>query len=398
MKPATRTSQLKESAVRKYIPLAEAATARGLEVLRLNIGQPDTPTPDAFWQALKNLDLKTLGYAHSAGLAELRAAIAHSYADYGLAAQHVLITAGGSEALSFAFHSCLDMGQEILVFEPFYSNYRTLAQISGVSLRAVATTLADDFRLPALTVIEEQLGAQTKAILISNPDNPTGKVYSETELRMLLTLADKHDLWLIVDEVYRDFVYDQTSPTPSIYQFATAAQRERIVVIESISKKFSACGARVGAVLSTNTALNQEMLKLAQARLAVATVDQLGALAIYESDQQEYLREAIASYAQRQQILFKGLQEIPGVKVPQVGGAFYLVAELPVADSEEFCRWLLTDFSENGQTLLLTPAKDFYTSAAGKSQVRICYAVATGKLERAIELLKVALARYTEAQ
>lgn len=401
MQIAQRANKLPESPIRKLVPLAEAARQKGVEVLPLNIGQPDIETPAVFWQAVEQSRRKVLAYEHSAGMKDLRAALANNYAQFGaeLTFEDVLITHGGSEAVQFALQVCLDAGDTLLAFEPFYANYRTLAQQLGVEVLGMPTLLPSNFQLPPLAEIEASLSPGVKAILISNPDNPTGKVYTEAELRQLLDLAVKHDLWLIVDEVYRDFCYG-AAQFHSILQIATGQELERVIVIDSISKRYSACGARVGALISKNKTVQAAALKCAQARLAVGTIDQLGALALYQADLQSYLAEVRAEYAKRQQILLVGLRGIPGVVVPEVSGAFYLLLDLPVASAEAFAKWLLTDFyyqTETGEkyTVMLAPAQDFYTDPKrGLSQVRIAYVLEQEKLQLAVQVLAAGLMKY----
>lgn len=391
-----RAKSLPLSPIRKLMPLADAAKQKGIQVLHLNIGQPDIKTPSEFWDGVRDFRVDTLGYAHSAGEAKLRAAIAEDYKHYGvddLTAENVQVTFGGSEALQIALQVCLNPGEKVLMPEPFYANYRTLAQAVGVGIATIKTELKHNFKLPSLAEAEGAISSEVKAMIISNPDNPTGKVYTEEELKEILAIADKFGLWLIVDEVYKDFVYEPAKFT-SIFSLASESQLEKIIVVDSISKKFSACGARVGALISKNKEVLGMALKYAQARLSVGTLDQAGALALYEADLREYLANVNTEYQLRQKNLLQGLKSIPGVVVPEVSGAFYLIAELPV-DGEDFARWLLEEFSYKNSTVMLAPAGGFYSDPhTGKNQVRMAYVLEVEKLELAVECLREALQKY----
>jgi aspartate aminotransferase len=382
--------------------LADAAVARGVEVIKLNIGQPDFATPKAFWQRIDHDRPDVVSYESSAGMPQLREAVAADYSNYGgqdLSSADVLITVGASEAVSIALQIALDQGDELLVPEPFYANYKTIAQMFNINVKGIARDFASGFALPFAEVFAGHITSKTKAIMISNPDNPTGKVYSEEELFMLANLAEKHNLWLIVDEVYKDFVFNGTKFLSLLNLDKFAQFQSRVIVLDSISKKFSACGARIGAIITRNKEAIAAGNKYCQARLSAGVIDQLGALSLYEAGLNDFLKTTVNNmYLQRKRTLETGLRTIPGVEVPEVSGAFYLFVKLPVTDSWKFATWLLESFSFEGATVMLAPGSGFYENPSDGAQfVRLAYVIEEGKLEKAAKVLKAALSQYRES-
>lgn len=381
------------SPIRKLVPFAEAAKSRGTKVYHLNIGQPDIETPPAFYDAIAHADLKVLEYSHSAGILSLRKKIAEYYQRLHLpvTTDDVIVTTGASEALFFIFMSCLNPDDEIIVPEPFYANYNSFALTAGVKVVPIHTSIEQNFELPPIEKFEELITPKTKAILICNPGNPTGILYPKKDLEKLCQIVRKHDLYLIADEVYREFVYDGHQHH-SVLEFA--GMEDRAIVVDSISKRFSACGARIGNVICRNKDVMNALLKYAQARLSPPTMGQIGAEAVYDLPQSFY-ESVIAEYAKRRTFMLGELQKMEGVLCPEVNGAFYAVVRLPVDDAEEFCKWMLNEFSYKGATVMMAPANGFYSKPTmGTDEVRIAYVLKQDDLKAAMECLSEGLKAY----
>jgi aspartate aminotransferase len=382
------------SPIRKLKPLADEALKRGKKIYNLNIGQPDIPTPKAFLEGLKETP-EVLAYSPSQGLDEAVEALRSYYEDQGIPLERdqLVITTGGSEAILFAVLAATDPGDEILVPEPFYTNYNSYATMAAVELVPIETRAETGFHLPKRSEIEAKITARTKAILICNPNNPTGTVYTHDELQMLCDLALEHDLFLISDEVYREFVYDGLKHT-SVLQLE--GLERHAILVDSISKRFSACGARIGAIASRNPDVMEAALKFAQARLSPPTAEQLGLIRLLSSsDYRHNLQQMISEFEGRRDAILEDLQQIPGVVYRKPQGAFYLIVELPVDDAERFCSWLIKDFDLDGETVLLAPAADFYkTPGRGLGEVRIAYVLGVEKLRGAMQILRAGLEAY----
>ena len=394
MKISINANRCEPSPMRKFHPYAVAAEKAGKTIYRLNIGQPDLPTPAEYYQAITNFNQKTLAYAVSPGIPELIDAIRKYYAEIGVDLQpnDVLVTTGGSEALLLTCLSILDPYTEVIIPEPYYPNYTTFVHAAGGVIRALPTNPWEGYHYAFRDRIESLITKNTRAIMITNPGNPTGVVLTQEEMRMIADVAKKHDLFLISDEVYREFCYDDKFGVPTMGRFTDID--ENLVIIDSVSKRFSACGARVGCVVTKNKELQAALLKFCQSRLAVATIDQLGAAALYNVDH-SFFRECKEEYRQRRDTVVKGLKEIPGVMVEEPMGAFYVMASLPVDDSDKFQHWLLESFDDNGDTVMFAPGAPFYeTPGKGINEVRIAYVLEQDKLERAIDLLRKGIARY----
>ncbi len=370
------------------------AEKNGKKIYHLNIGQPDIQTPKGFYEAVRQFDKNTLSYEASPGNPELIDAIRHYYQKIGvdLEPNDVLITTGGSEALLLTCLSILDPYTEVIVPEPYYPNYTTFVHAAGGRIRALPTRPEEGYRYANRKRIESLITKNTRAILITNPGNPTGVVLSQEEMRMIADVAKKHDLFLICDEVYREFCYDDKFGIPTMGRFDDID--DNLVIIDSVSKRFSACGARVGCVVTKNKELQQALLKFCQSRLAVATIDQLGASALYQVDH-EFFRQCKKEYRKRRDLVVSRLRQIPGVKVEEPMGAFYLMASLPVDDTDKFQKWLLEEFDHHGDTVMFAPGAPFYeTPGMGIDEVRIAYVLECEELERAIDLLGRGIARY----
>ncbi len=388
-----RAERFPASPIRKLVPFAEAARARGTRVYQLNIGQPDIPTPPQFFEAIQQADLRVLAYSHSAGIEPLRQQLVDYYARLGhtLTLPEVMVTTGASEALKFAFTAMLNPGDEVLVPEPFYANYLSFAMGNDGRIVPVTSSIENDFALPSVTEFEQQITPRTKAILICNPGNPTGILYPKIALLQLRELAQKHDLFLIADEVYREFVYGEV---PHHSALSLEGLEQHVVVIDSISKRFSACGARIGSVISRNHKLMEVMLRMAQARLSPPTYGQIGATAVYQLPA-EYYTSTIREYAARRDLLHEALTAMEGVVCPRVDGAFYAMVRLPVDDSERFCRWLLEEFEHDGATVMMAPGAGFYASEGrGRDEVRIAYVLNSDDLRAAMRCLAAGLQEY----
>ena len=380
--------------MRKFHPLAVQAQKAGKTIYHLNIGQPDLPTPQAYLDAIRSFDNKTVAYEASPGSPELIDAIRNYYSKLGvyLAPRDVLVTTGGSEALLLTCLSILDPYTEVIIPEPYYPNYTTFVHAAGGRIRALPTSPEDGYRYADRKRIESLITSNTRAIMITNPGNPTGVVLEEKEMRMIADIAKKHDLFLICDEVYREFCYDDKFGVPTMARYDDLD--DNLIIIDSVSKRFSACGARVGCVVTKNKELQQALLKFCQSRLSVATIDQIGAAALY-SVGQEFFDESKAIYRERRDLVVSKLRQIPGVMVEEPMGAFYVMASLPVDDSDKFQRWLLESFDDNGDTVMFAPGAPFYeTPGKGVNEVRIAYVRNIEELSRAMDLLAKGIARY----
>ena len=392
-KISSRGLQMPESPIRKLAPLADAAAKRGTKIYYLNIGQPDIDSPSQALDAVKDSNLKVLEYSPSAGFASYREGLAKYYRGIGLhvEAQDVLVTTGGSEALSFAMGCILDPGDEVLIPEPYYANYFGFAQALGAKVVSVPSSIQSGFALPPIADLEARITAQTKAVLVCNPGNPTGYVYRRDELEALRDLALKHDLFVLADEVYREFVYDGAE---AISVMSLAGLEQHAILIDSVSKRYSMCGARIGCMVSKNSDLMGTALKFAQARLSPPTYEQIAAEAALATPA-SYFKEVNAEYTARRDTLVRRLNAMSGVFCPKPRGAFYAVAELPVDDAEAFCRWMIEDFTHNGETVMMAPAAGFYADRSlGKRQVRLAYVLKQSALERAMDVLEQGLTSY----
>jgi len=382
------------SPIRRLVDFAIKAEAAGTRVHYLNIGQPDIFSPDAFWDSVKHSDIRTLEYSHSAGIAPLRVALAVDYQEKGIPVDEtdIMVTTGGSEATLFSFLACLDPGDEVVCVEPFYANYAGFATIAQVRLVPVTTYLDQDFALPTVEELEAKITERTKAILICNPSNPTGSVFSPDSLRRLAEIAKARDLFFIVDEVYRDFYYG-TEELLSVMQIP--GMERHAVMLDSASKKFSLCGARIGFLVSKNREVLSSALKFGQARLAAPTLDQIGVTACLLNTPPSYFEAVRSEYIARRNLLRERLAQMPGVKCPKIDGAFYAVVRLPVDDADRFAEWMVSSFEYRGETVLVAPASGFYmTPGKGRDEVRIAYVLDRDRLERAMDCLAAALAVY----
>ncbi len=381
------------SPIRKLVPFAEAAKKRGVQVLHLNIGQPDIRTPQVALDAIKNFSPAVVEYSHSAGNESYRKGLATYYNEHGIGIthEHIIITTGGSEALLFGMMACFDPGDEIIIPEPFYANYNSFAVSAGVVVVPVRSGIDSGFALPPIDAFRAAITPRTKGILLCNPGNPTGYLYSRAELDALSALVKEHDLYLFSDEVYREFCYDGTTHVSAM---TLKGIEDHVVMIDSVSKRYSMCGARIGAFVTRNKALLATALKFAQARLSPPTFGQVAGEAALRTPK-NYFDEVISEYRQRRDILVDGINGIPGAKCAKPKGAFYCVAELPVDDSDAFCQWLLEKFEHKGATVMMAPATGFYSSPEhGRRQVRLAYVLESAKLLLAVECLTEALARY----
>lgn len=381
------------SPIRRLVPFADEARARGVHVHQLNIGQPDIRTPEGVIEAYRSYDDAVLAYGPSQGLPELREAVARYYQDLDLPmpVSNISVTTGGSEALQFAFAGVADPGDEIIAIEPFYANYAGFACQMGVKLITVAAVPEDGYRLPPDHAFEEVINEKTRAIVITSPGNPTGAVYSRAEMERLGKLVEKHDLFLISDEVYREFAYDGEKVTSAL---SLPCADERVIIIDSISKRYSACGARVGFAMTRNREIADVFMRMCFARLCPATVDQRAALAAYATPA-SYFDEVVAEYTRRRDVLVEGLNAIDGVRTHKPKGAFYTMVTLPVEDVDRFAEWLLREFSFEGETVMMAPGSGFYgTPGLGKKEARIAYVLEVPALQRSVRILEAGLAAY----
>lgn len=382
-----------ESPIRKLVPYAEDAKKRGINVFHLNIGQPDIKTPQIALDAVKNNTLDVIAYGRSEGSEEYRKKIASYYAknEIEVTSDEIIVTTGGSEALLFTFGSIMDQGDEVIIPEPFYANYNGFSIASGVKIVPVISNIEDNFALPPIEDFEKLITPKTKAILICNPGNPTGYLYSKEEIQKLSEIVKKHDLYLVADEVYREFAYDGNEHYSVMQE---SGLDEHAIMIDSVSKRYSMCGARIGCIVSRNKDVISTTLKFAQARLSPPTYAQLASEAALDTPQ-SYFDDVIEEYVARRNTLIEKLQEIEGVKVAIPKGAFYCIAELPVTNSDDFAQWLLEHFSLNGSTVMVAPAGGFYSSPGlGLNQVRIAYVLKEEDLITSVEILKAALKKY----
>lgn len=382
-----------ESPIRKLVPYAEKAVNSGKKVYFLNIGQPDIESPEVAMEAVKNNDLKVLEYSHSAGFQTYRNGLLNYYKNLGIEVESgdIMITTGGSEALMFAFMACLNEGDEVIIPEPFYANYNGFAVASGITIVPVTSSIDNAFALPPIEDFEKLITGKTKAILICNPGNPTGCLYSREELMQLRSIVEKHDLFLFSDEVYREFCYDGNEHF-SVMQLSGLDRN--VVLIDSVSKRYSMCGARIGALVSRNKYVMQAAMKFAQARLSPPTLAQIAGEAALKTPQ-SYFDSVKAEYQSRRDLLVDLLSKIKGVKCPVPKGAFYAVAELPIDDSDKFCQWMLESFSLDNKTVMLAPASGFYaTPGLGKKEVRIAYVLKKDSIVEAIKCLEEGLKQY----
>lgn len=381
------------SPIRKLAPYADAAKRNGVKVYHLNIGQPDIKTPDCALQALKDVDREILEYSPSDGYLSLRTKMVKYYAEYGiyLSPDEIIITAGGSEAVLFAFLACLDPGDEIIVTDPFYANYMAFAISVGAVIKSVKTRIEDGFRLPSVEEFEAKITPRTKAILICNPNNPTGYLYTRKEMQRLRDIVKKHGLFLFSDEVYREFIY---TGMPYISAFHLDGIEENVVLFDSVSKRYSECGTRIGCLCTKNKSVHDAVMKFCQARLSPPLLGQIVAEASIDVPK-DYLSGVYEEYLDRRNFLIDGLNKIPGVYSPIPMGAFYTMAKLPVDDAEKFCIWCLNEFRWNGATVMMAPASGFYTEPGeGKQEVRIAYVLCKEDLAAALEVLRKALEQY----
>ena len=381
------------SPIRKLVPYAEQAKSKGIKGYHLNIGQPDIPTPKTGMEAVRHNDLTVVEYSHSMGIESLRRKLAKHYCEKGIDVDYnqVMITTGGSEAISMTMMACLNHHEDVIVPEPFYANYYGFSTVADVGLKPLKSAIENDFSLPPVEELEQSINASTRAILICNPNNPTGYLYSQAELEKLAEIALKHDLFLICDEVYREFCYDGHKHF-SIMEIS--GLEKHAVMIDSMSKRFSACGIRVGALVTRNCELMDTVLKFAQARLSPPTLGQILAEAALDSPP-EYYRAVYDEYIERRDTLVNGLNRIPGVYTPMPKGAFYTMARLPVDDADKFAQWMLSDFHYKNQTVMIAPGSGFYsTPESGKNEARLAYVINKADIERAVECLAHALEQY----
>ncbi len=381
------------SPIRKLVPFAEAAKKRGIKVYHLNIGQPDIETPEVALQAIRNFDQKVVEYSHSAGILSYRKKLVDYYKRYDIqiTADDIIIGAGGSEAILFAMNSCMDPGDEIIIPEPFYANYNGFAINAGIKVVPIPSGIEDGFALPPISEFEKAITPKTKAIIICNPNNPTGYLYSQVELERLREIVLKYDLFLFADEVYREFCYDGKKHFSVMH---LSGLDEHVVLIDSVSKRYSACGIRIGAMISKNKQLMATALKFAQARLSPPTFGQVAAEAAIETPD-SYFENVLKEYLARRDVVVESINKMPGAYCPNPSGAFYVVARLPIDDSDKFCQWLLEDFNYNNQTVMLAPATGFYaTQGKGLDEVRISYVLKVEDLKGAMKCLEEALKVY----
>lgn len=389
---SNRINEMQYSAIRKLNPFAQKAKESGKKVYHLNIGAPDVHTPVEFFDAIKNFNQETLSYAPSLGLDELRVAMSDYY-DNKFSKDEIIITAGASEALLFTLLTCCNPGDEIVTADPYYSNYNSYLKQADVSLSTFPTKREEAFSFPSKEVIEKSISSKTKALLICNPANPTGAVLSKDEIETIIQIAEEKDLYIIADEIYRDFIYDgQEYISFADYEDAS----HRVIILDSISKRFSACGARIGAIMSKNKDFMSAIAKVATARLAVSTLEQVGTAALYKMNN-SYLKEVNDEYRERRDLVYNMLSEIEGVDTYKSEGAFYTIVGLPVEDADEFAKWLLTDFNYENETVMIAPASGFYNEEGmGKNEARIAFAISQEDIKRAINLLEIALKEYNK--
>ena len=392
MKISERALGMTASPIRKLVPYADAAKKKGKKVYHLNIGQPDIATSPKFMEAIRSFDPKVVAYGNSQGDMNLIKAIQKYYDAWGIhyETKNIFITNGGSEALEMAIFSLCDPGDEILVFEPYYANYTSFAKLASAKVTAVPTSAEDGYRLPDQATIEKYINGKTRAILLTNPGNPTGVVYTKQEMDMIVAIVKKYNIALIADEVYREFVYDGTYTSFGTYE----ELEQNLIMVDSVSKRYSACGARIGCVITKNNDLCAQFMKLCQTRLCVPMVEQVGAAALYETPA-SYLEEVNKEYKKRRDTIAAGLAKIPGLVSSQPKGAFYVMVKFPVDDAEKFAIWMLQDFDVNGETVMIAPGNGFYaTPGKGVDEARLAYVLNCKDLEKAMALLAEAVKQY----
>ncbi|MFT6947152.1 MAG: aspartate aminotransferase [Vicingaceae bacterium] len=392
-KISERGLNMPESPIRKLVPFADKARDKGVGVIHLNIGQPDIETPKVALDAVKNISMDVYAYSHSAGNESYRKGLAKYYDNIskGITFEDIMVTTGGSEALAFAFTTCLNLGDEVIIPEPFYANYNGFAEAAGVTVVPISSSIESGFALPKIEEFEKNITSKTKAILICNPGNPTGYLYSQEELNKLRDIVKKHDLYLFADEVYREFCYDGKEHHSLLN---LEGIEDNVIVVDSVSKRYSMCGVRIGAMISRNKEVIKAALKLAQARLSPPLLGQIAGEAALQTPT-SYFEKVSKEYVERRDILVDGLNAIDGVFCPKPGGAFYAVAQLPVKDSDKFCQWILEDFEFEGETVMMAPASGFYsTKGKGKNEVRLAYVLEKTKLKKAVRCLTEALRVY----
>lgn len=388
-----RAEEAQFSPIRKFVPFLGAAKKRGIEVFELHIGQPDLETPKEILKGIKNFKGKILSYTNSIGTPEIRAAWQKYYRDFGINfdTSEIIVTTGGSEAILFAFATICNPGEEIIVFEPFYTNYSGFASVAGIKLVPFRTLSKTGFHLPEKKEIEKKINKKTRGILICNPNNPTGTVYAKEELKMIAQIAKKHNLFILSDEVYREFVYDGEKHY-SMMDFPEI--QGQVILLDSVSKRFSACGARIGCLVSKNKKVIEGATKFAQARLSSPMIEQLAVVPLLKNSS-KYTKKIVAEYKKRRDMVFEALQKIPGVFCQKPKGAFYITVKLPIKDSDNFAKWFLTKFSWKGKTVMVAPASGFYaTKGLGKDEVRIAFVLSSKKLKEAMEIFKKGLEKY----
>jgi aspartate aminotransferase len=390
---AEHAKQLPASPIRKLMPFADAAKAAGKHVFHLNIGQPDIATPPQFLDAVRGADMDVLAYSPSPGILDLREKIVGYYHRVGpkITVDNVIVTTGASEALQFVFNAILDLGDEIIVMEPFYANYLSFCLQNLGKIVPVTTRIENNFALPDVAAFEEKISSKTRAIVVCNPSNPTGVTYDASTLDQLETICKKHNLFLITDEVYREFIYGANKPPSAL---TLDGMEEHVIVVDSVSKRFSACGARIGCLVTRNTEVFETTMKMAQARLSPPTFGQLGAAAVYDLPDSFY-EPIVKEYSARRDLLKESLGRIEGVTCPDINGAFYAMVRLPVQDSEDFCRWMLESFDDDGNTVMMAPGAGFYaTEGLGADEVRIAYVLNESDLGKAVACLEKGLKEY----
>ncbi len=388
-----RGVRMPESPIRKLVPCADKAKANGIKVYHLNIGQPDLPTPQVAIDAIRNIDRKVLEYSPSEGYRSYREKLAKYYHKYNIdvCADDIIITSGGSEAVTYAFLSCLDPGDEIIVPEPSYANYTAFAIVAGAIVKTIPSKIEEGFSLPPIEKFEALITPRTKGIMICNPNNPTGYLYTQTEMNAIRDLVKKYDLYLFSDEVYREFCY---TGAPYISAFHLKGIEENVILIDSVSKRYSECGLRIGALITKNRAVYKNVMKFCQARLSPPLIGQIAAEASLDTPD-DYMLDVYNEYVERRKFLIDGLNRINGVYSPIPMGAFYTVAKLPVDDSDKFCEWVLSEFTYENSTIFMAPASGFYTTPGlGKNEVRIAYVLKKDDLAMALKILEEALKVY----
>ncbi|MBZ9569699.1 pyridoxal phosphate-dependent aminotransferase [Patescibacteria group bacterium] len=392
-----RAKETQFSPIRKFVPLLHKVKKKGIKVFELHIGQPDLPTPKEILRKIKGFKGKVLAYAPSTGIPEVKAAWQKYYKDAGINfdVSEIIVTTGGSEAVLLAFATICNPGEEIIVFEPFYTNYNGYASVAGIKLVPLRTFAKTGFHLPNKKEIEKKINKKTRGILICNPNNPTGTVYKKEELKMIVEIAKKHNLFVLSDEVYREFVYDGKKHY-SMISFPDI--RQRVILLDSVSKRFSACGARIGCLASKNKKVIKGATKFAQARLSSPMIEQLAVVPLLKNSQ-KYIKKIIAEYKKRRDIVFEALQKIPRVLCQKPKGAFYITVKLPIEDSDHFAEWLLTKFSWKGKTVMVAPAAGFYaTGGLGKDEIRIAFVLSSLKLRESMKVFKKGLEKYKKGR